>query len=84
MNNSATVDPTKNDESKSASKKDIEPASRSDTALEMINKLLPRICESELGKACEVSVNLHLFIPPSNNVWKSKSKPVGSPSPNGK
>jgi len=79
MDNSSTVEPNKQAELKLASEKDHEPA-----GLDIIDKLLPKICESELGKECEVSVHFHVFIPPPRDVLKTKAKSVGAPSPNGK
>ncbi len=72
MDNSATVEPTKHDESISGSEKDRERDRRPDTALEMVNKFLPKICGSELGKECEFSVDFHVFIPSPHKALRSK------------
>ena len=60
-----TTESKKQDETNASPENDREPTTqRPDAALETIRKLMPELCESELGKACEVSVNFHVYIPP--------------------
>ena len=80
----STTESKKQDETNAPPEIDREPTRHPDAALEMIEKLLPKICESQLGKACEVSVNFHVYIPPPNRFLKSKAKAAGAPNSNEK